>query len=525
MPPWSAKYTPRCLLPYVRANSICAPEAAAAIASVGRSCHHISPADSPLETETVLQSLVNHEQQGIPDRAGAKGSTAFDLVAGMQALLSDLGQPQTRFAAVHIAGTKGKGSTASFLSSVLTESQLCTGLYTSPHIKTIRERIAINREKISEADYTGLAAQDPAVMQQALTGSFGSLSHFEVLTALAFKYFQRNKVQLAVVETGLGGVADATNVFAPANLACAIITAIDKDHLKALGGSVEAIAEAKAGIMKAKRPVVIAKQPYPEGLRVLEQHAKRLDCPVIRPHDLIKLTAKETLHENGSMLQTVAADPHGLPWLQPTDLKLSLLGQHQLDNAAAAIAAAHVVREQGLGSITQESVVQGLQHTNLPGRLQVMQMQNAQMTPTNWLVLDGAHTAQSAAALADTVRGIFPKNPVALIIAMADDKDHKAVMAALRAVRPAVVVFTTVPIAGAPQRCCSPGTLVAHWQAAGLSRGQPRFRSREVIQASMAAALQKAESELEAQQHHGGGVVVVCGSLHAVAGAQKVLES
>ncbi|DBA93106.1 TPA: hypothetical protein ACH3X2_003424 [Trebouxia sp. C0005] len=366
-------------------------------------------------------------------------------------------------------------------------------------------------------------------MQQALTGSFGSLSHFEVLTALAFKYFQRNKVQLAVVETGLGGVADATNVFAPANLACAIITAIDKDHLKALalcaGGSVEAIAEAKAGIMKAKRPVVIAKQPYPEGLRVLEQHAKRLDCPVIRPHDLIKLTAKETLHENGSMLQTVAADPHGLPWLQPTDLKLSLLGQHQLDNAAAAIAAAHVVREQGLGSITQESVVQGLQHTNLPGRLQVMQMQNAQMTPTNWLVLDGAHTAQSAAALADTVRGIFPKNPVALIIAMADDKDHKAVMAALRAVRPAVVVFTTVPIAGAPQRCCSPGTLVAHWQAAGLSRGQPRFRSREVIQASMAAALQKAESELEAQQHHGGGVVVVCGSLHAVAGAQKVLES
>lgn len=514
-------------------KQLCCRSASSSLATTRVSLHFaqnirhasFSSGNEPLDTETVLRSLVNHEQQGMPDGSGTQGQRAFDL-ARMHALLAALGSPQQAWQAVHIAGTKGKGSTAALLSSILNQSQLHTGLYTSPHISSVTERMSIDGEPILQPDYNALAAQDAEVMQQAIQGSFGSVTHFEVLTALAFQHFQRQKVQLAVVEAGLGGATDATNVFEPTNLACAVITAVDKDHLKALGGSLQSIAEAKAGIMKPERPVVIAKQPCPEALEVLQWHAKQLNCPVIRPHDVIELIAKQTLQENGTMVQSIAAQPHALPWMQPTELRLSLLGRHQLDNAAAAIAAAHVVREEGLGNISQDSVIAGLQQAALPGRIQVSRAQNEQKSSSNWLVLDGCHTAQSAAALADTVKGLFPSSPVALIVAMADDKDHKVVMAALRGLQPAVVVFTTAPIAGGMQRCCSPGTLVAHWQAAAMSRprGQPRFRSRELIQASMAAALQKAESELEAQQHPGGGVIVVCGSLHAVADAQRVMQ-
>ncbi|KAL3150534.1 hypothetical protein ABBQ32_000350 [Trebouxia sp. C0010 RCD-2024] len=481
--------------------------------------------EAALDTELVLQEFVNYEQQGVPDSAGTNGKKGFDLV-GLHKLLAALGQPQAHMSAIHIAGTKGKGSTAALLASMLTQSQIRTGLYTSPHIKTITERIMINGQQISEADFAGLAALDASVMQHALQGTFGSLTHFEVLTSLAFRHFQRKQVQLTVVEAGLGGVADATNVFEPAQLACAVITAIDNDHMSALGGSIESIAEAKAGIMKPNRPVVIAKQPYPTALQVLEQHARQLDCPIIHPQDCIELLPKETVREGSTMIQTVTAKPRGLSWMQPTELKLALLGRHQLDNAAAAIAAADVVREQGWLGIAQDTVLQGLQQTALPGRLQVVQAPSRQGSNNNWLVLDGAHTAQSATALAETVRELFPERPVALIVAMAAGKDHKAVMAALRAVRPAVVLFTSVDIAGSSQRSCSPGTLVAHWQAAALSRpkGQPRFRSRELIQASVAVAYQKAESELEAQQNSDGGVIVVCGSLHAVADAQKILD-
>jgi folylpolyglutamate synthase/dihydrofolate synthase len=279
--------------------------AGGAAAAAGRllvSRHPFSSAaagDAQADGQTFLASLIDYEKLGVPKAAGVDSSSSsssssakFDLQV-MQQLLAELGNPQQQLKVVHVAGTKGKGSVVVLLSALLRASGLKVGTYTSPHLFDIRERVVVGggaaagaargtaaaAAAVSEEDWESLAEQAQAAirnMQQQQQGEGGDCSttnnssssssskpsHFEVVTAMALKHFAQQRVDIAVIETGLGGATDATNVFSPEQLQLAVLTAIGMDHVEALGGSLRSIATAKAGIMKAGVPVVVGPQGF-----------------------------------------------------------------------------------------------------------------------------------------------------------------------------------------------------------------------------------------------------------------------
>ena len=189
----------------------------------------------------------------------------------MHLLLEALGNPHRRFRSVHVAGTKGKGSTAALLASALREAGYRTGCYSSPHVVSMEERVRVDDQEIELEELDALlAAAAPAAERLRPRG----LSHFELLTAVAFEHFAAHGVEVAVVEAGLGGARDATNVFSAGDLAASVITPVGRDHLEALGGDLRGVAQAKAGVIKAGRPLVLAPQPEAEAESlILEQGA------------------------------------------------------------------------------------------------------------------------------------------------------------------------------------------------------------------------------------------------------------
>ena len=189
----------------------------------------------------------------------------------MHLLLEALGNPHRRFRSVHVAGTKGTGSTAALLASALREAGYRTGCYSSPHVVSMEERVRVDDQEIELEELDALlAAAAPAAERLRPRG----LSHFELLTAVAFEHFAAHGVEVAVVEAGLGGARDATNVFSAGDLAASVITPVGRDHLEALGGDLRGVAQAKAGVIKAGRPLVLAPQPEAEAESlILEQGA------------------------------------------------------------------------------------------------------------------------------------------------------------------------------------------------------------------------------------------------------------
>ncbi|KAH7623643.1 hypothetical protein Ndes2526B_g00876 [Nannochloris sp. 'desiccata'] len=519
-----------------------------------------------------LAAFNNYEQKGVPDAAGTDTADGFDL-ARVHKLMQALDSPHTAFPAVHIAGTKGKGSIVSMLSSILKHSGYTVGTYTSPHVVSFHERMAINGTSITPDALDALLSKYKSTIESSQQSEKGALSHFEIVTALAFRYFADSKVDIAVIETGLGGARDATNVLPAETVAAAVISAVGHDHAGALGGSIETIAAAKAGIMKQNRPVVLGRQPETAAGQVLVQHARKNDLI-----DLIHYAEKEVqiLKEGKIFIDDGVAYQRckfGLSqWatnalnkssgdedqeigsgvgenLVELDVSLRLVGKHQLDNASTAITTSAILATSGQGQafpkITKESIIQGLENAPiLPGRFQICRLEANQ----GLAILDGAHTPESAAALVDTVRTLFPfsadkneKNinsgdgadkappplPVALVLAMASDKDLTGVCRELRQLQPNVAVFTEVPIAGGKTRSAAPGALVGAWQAAGMmvgskTKGRP-VRAREMIQASIKAAVARAAAELKALPNGDKGVIVVTGSMHAVGTALRDL--
>lgn len=456
-------------------------------------------------------------------------------------MLSALGSPHTAWPAIHVAGTKGKGSTVAMISSILRESGYKVGTYTSPHVVSLHERVAVDGSPISDAALDALIAKHGPIVEGVQASEGGALSHFEILTALAFKHFADSSVDVAVIETGLGGGRDATNVLPQEHLAAAVITAIGHDHADALGGSILSIAAAKAGIMKSGRSVVVSRQPESVAAEVLSKHAQEMECPVRDAESAVQCVAGPIAFDNSKLVQysTLRLSDWAASSLSPNstikeiEVRLGLVGPHQLDNAAAAVTTAAQLAASGqFPKITLESVSKGLQAASLPGRFQLCQLEG-EGTGGMLAVLDGAHTPESAAALASTLRAAFPTAPVALVLAMASDKDHRGVCAELRALQPRVAVFTEVPVAGGKVRSAAPGALVAAWQAAGMTASRKNLgggkpvRTREQIQASLKAAVARAIAELNAQTGGEGssdGIVVITGSLHAVGTALKDLN-
>lgn len=253
-----------------------------------------------------------------------------------EALLEELGNPQESFAALHIAGTNGKGSVCAMLDSTLRAAGYRTGLYTSPHLIRFNERIRVNGREISDDEIRELLETvDAAAARVVASGKSRDATFFEFTTAMAFLYFQRMKIQVAVLETGMGGRLDATNVVTPA---LSIITTIGLDHMAYLGNTIEKIAAEKAGIIKPGRPVVCGPLK-PEALQVIRETAQSRGAPLTVAAEAVNVWRKQETFA-GQRVKVESQDHHYGP------LTLPLLGTHQLANCAVAVAALEILRDE-----------------------------------------------------------------------------------------------------------------------------------------------------------------------------------
>ena len=332
----------------------------------------------------------------------------FDL-ARMERLLASLDNPHRRFPSVHIAGTKGKGSTAAMTASVLQAAGYRTGLYTSPHLHTFRERIRVDGQPIGRAEVVALAER----LRPLVEGVEG-ITTFEVMTAMAFLYFVERGVDFAVLEVGLGGRLDATNVVSPL---VSVITSLSYDHTHILGHTLAQIAREKAGIIKRGVPVVSAPQP-PEAMAVIEQVCRE------REAELVVVGRDWTWEAGEANLKGQWFKVAGGGGQEASrSFWIPLLGRHQLINATLAVAAVEMLRQRGV-HIPEASLREGLRRVRWPGRLEVLGRRP-------FLIVDCAHNADSAQKLAAALRELFAYRDLILVFGASADKDIRGMMRAL----------------------------------------------------------------------------------------------
>ena len=321
-------------------------------------------------------------------------------------LLERLGRPDRAYPCVHIAGTNGKGSTAAFLEKILREAGFRTGLNTSPHLERINERVRISGEEISDERFAEIFTRIHAVIEELLAE--GKLrahpTYFECVTALAFEAFARERVDFAVIEVGLGGRLDATNVVTPM---VSIITRIDFDHENYLGHSLREIAGEKAGILKAQVPVVFAPQ-LPEARDVLLEKAKELRCPVVETSRAFRVESEAV--EHGCVRAVVEEIASGKVF----SIEPKLAGRFQLQNALNAVGAARILQNRSY-RISDENIAGGIATMEWPGRLERLQTRPD-------VYLDGAHNPGAARELARFLEENFAGRKVYLIFGAMRDK-------------------------------------------------------------------------------------------------------
>lgn len=321
----------------------------------------------------------------------------------IQHLLERLGNPHHQVPLIHVAGTNGKGSVCAYLSAVLTQAGYRVGRYTSPHLVDWTERICLNEQPIATEDLRSLLQQT----QAAIDPQQPSPTQFEVITAAAWLYFAQQQVDVAVVEVGLGGRLDATNVSDRPQVT--IITSISREHWQRLGPTLADIAREKAGILKPGCPAVIGPLP-PEARAVVERRIAELACPAVWPEPAVEV-------EPG-LAQYLGADAAVLQYPLP------LPGQHQLANSALAIAALQILQQQGW-TLSSEAIQQGMAQAKWPGRLQWLTWQERS------ILIDGAHNPAAAQVLRQYVDSLALEGPVTWVMGMLATKDHADIFEAL----------------------------------------------------------------------------------------------
>jgi len=429
-------------------------------------------------------------------------SHKFDL-AHMRVLLRALEHPERAFPSVLIAGTNGKGSTAATLASILRASGLKTGLYTSPHLVRINERICVDGVEISDDDFAGLHGDVDRVAERLVAG--GVLpwhpSFFEMMTAIAFSQFARQRVDIAVLEVGMGGRLDATNVVEPL---VSVIADISPDHQKYLGNTVAEIAREKAGIIRPGGVVVtLPQQPEANdviGNTILDLEAVGVSAvqfvPPVSPGSTQYLVPSIQKKTSG------AGNPENVPAYYRYPLQVMgkqilvespLVGRHQLRNVALAIATAEELSKKGLAGITPESVERGIRETRWPGRFQVIPAGGG------WpeVVLDVAHNPAGAWALRSALSERYDDRPLIFVFGAMRDKAISEMTEILFPL--AVRVIATRPD---NPRAASPEEI----QQAGNRTGAEIEAVPDVR-----AAVDRARDNVET-----GAVVVVTGSIYLV---------
>ena len=349
----------------------------------------------------------------------ATPSHKFDL-AHMRVLLEALEHPERKFPAVLIAGTNGKGSTAATLASILEASGYKTGLYTSPHLIKINERIRINGTAIADDTFALIHDLVDRTAERLVTESDlpWHPSFFEMLTAIAFEYFARERIDIAVLEVGMGGRLDATNVVDPR---LSVITDISLDHQKFLGETLTEIAREKAGILRAHTPVVTLPQT-PEandviGHAIIDLGAKPVSAvpyvPPVSPNSaqyLVLSTHEKAGYISRYPLQVMEKE---------IVVETPLVGRHQLRNLALAIAAAEELAAQGFDTVTAATIERGIRETHWPGRFQVLPATSDHAE----VVFDVAHNPAGAWALRSTLSAAYEDRPLTFVFGAMRDKE------------------------------------------------------------------------------------------------------
>jgi dihydrofolate synthase / folylpolyglutamate synthase len=404
----------------------------------------------------------------------------FDL-QNISVLAERLGRPDRSYPTVHIAGTNGKGSTAAFLEAILRDAGFRTGLNTSPHLDRINERIRLSGEEISDELFAETFTRILAVIEALLAE--GKLrahpTYFESVTALAFEVFAREHVDFGVIEVGLGGRLDATNILSPV---ISIITRIDFDHENFLGHSLPEIAAEKAGILKPQTPAVIAPQ-LPEAREVLLARARELLCPVLETAEVFRVTEKPS--KEGCSRAMVVEKATGRTY----ELSPRLPGRFQLQNALNALAAARLLQERGY-RISDENIVRGIATTQWPGRIE-------RVATRPDVYFDGAHNPGAAKELAAFLEQNFHGRKVFLVFGAMRDKAVDEVTGAL--FPHAFEVFFTVPR--------TPRAISATQLARMAGHHAERFTIYPEAERALEAALAKAQPE---------DAIFITGSLYLV---------
>jgi dihydrofolate synthase / folylpolyglutamate synthase len=401
-------------------------------------------------------------------------------LSNTRALLASMGRPQRAFPSIHIAGTNGKGSTSAFIASILQEAGFKTGLYTSPHLVRFSERIRINGKEIPEARLVAYAARlRPEIEIRRAT-------FFEATTCIALKYFADEQVDVAVIETGLGGRFDATNVLTPL---VSVITNISLEHTEILGDTVRAIAREKAGIIKRGVPVVTAAEDK-EALGVFRKTARRRNALFILSRDLVRIEER-----NRAVILKIREK-------KPIKVRLGFRGPHQARNAALAVAALlsdririgdALLKSVLGGKILQRGLTRVRTNTGLRGRMEQEQVGG------KTFFLDVAHNPAGMETLSNALRGV---RPAAVVFGMLRDKDAGAMLPQAAALGGRLVCVT----AGTP-RCLKSTVLVRKARKMGI----------DALDGGSVAAGVTMASRLP------GKTVVVCGSHYVVGPALEAL--
>lgn len=411
----------------------------------------------------------------------------FGIKLGMErieGLLRELGNPEQKIKTVHVTGTNGKGSVTSMITNILLAANLKVGKFTSPHLVKYNERINLNGKDISDEDFAmTITAVKVAADSVVKKGVCEQPTQFEILTAAAFLYFYLQKVDYAVIEVGMGGLWDSTNVITPV---VSVITNVALDHTDRCGKTLERIAMQKAGIIKEKVPLVTAAEGN-EALGPIVSLAMFKEAPVYLYGKAFYGTEVQSSME-GQTFTLHAGD------FYHSDYEIKLPGEHQIKNTSVAIVAAKLVSKQD-DRINELALHVGVANTIWPGRLE-----RIHKNPD--IILDGAHNPNGAEALRKALDKYYPQQPVHFVFGMMGDKDMSGVIKTL--IKDNDVVYTVRADQGARAA-----------EAADLAK---LVGSNAVAETDLATAYSTALSEADE-----GGVICVCGSLYLVGEFKKLL--
>ena len=417
------------------------------------------------------------------------GLHLFGIKLGLkkvEKLLEYLGKPQEKLKIIHVGGTNGKGSVCAMLGAVLNRAGFKVGVNTSPHLSEFTERITINNREITRAEVVEYAKILKDIRERINNETdLGYATYFEVVTAMALKYFADKGVDFVVLEVGLGGTFDATNVIDPVLV---VLTDISLDHTEHLGKTLTSVAENKAGIIKPGRPVITANTDE-EVLAVIQHSAGARKCPLYRVGHDLNISIME------SSVKGLRVDYQGLK-MNYHDLRVPFIGAYQGMNAALALGALELLAMNEKIIVTDNAVRTGLQDTVWPGRMEVVQQ-------SPWVILDGAHNPAGANALAEAVE-LFEYERMILVFGCSEEKDINELTAKIFPMADNIIL-TKADI----RRAAEPELILDKID---------NIKTEPVVKTPVKAAVRTALEEASARD-----LVCICGSLFVVGEAREYL--